>query len=217
MAAPWKPGPSKAEYDQPPAGNQPAVMVAMVDLGTQKQEYQGEVKWQRRAFCVWELVTEPDTNFAPEAQRNFLVSIDLNLSNNENSKFRQWVEARVNKKMPKDYEYDFSQELGKACLLSVSHNAKGYAQVKGMSAVPKGMTVPPAKLKPFLWCLDDAPTDGSEPKFPDWMPRLYGRSLAEVIAECREYTAEDDGDGGRESVVQFGSEDAGESSDKIPF
>lgn len=190
MAAPWK-APKKAEYDQPPAGNHPAVMVAMVDLGTQVQDFKGEVKRSRRAMCVWELVTERDTNY-PAEERNFVVGIDLTLSNHEKSKFRQWAEARTGKKMPADYEHDFSQELGKPCLLNVTHNAAGYPKVNGMSAVPKGMTVPKAKLGPFLWSLDDLPTDDGEPDLPDWMPRLYGKRLADVIAECVELNGEND-------------------------
>ncbi len=191
MAAPWKPSPTKGDYDQPPAGNHPAVMVAMVDLGTQVSEYQGKVNRQRRAMCVWELVGEKDTNF-PMDDRNFLVGIDLNVSNNEASKFRQWAAARLNQKFPKDYEHDFSQELGKPCLLNVVHTKNGYAKIEGMSAVPRGMIVPKAKLKPFLWSLDDLPQDGSEPNLPDWLPRLYGKKLADVIAECVELNGEND-------------------------
>lgn len=212
MAAPWKPEP-KNDYLQPPAGNHPAVLVAMVDLGTQVQEYQGQETRQRRAFCVWELVCEADGNYTDG--RNFLVGIDLNLSNNENAKFRQWVEARLNRKYPKDHKHDFSQELGKPCLLSVKHNAKGYPKVDGMSAVPRGMTVPAAKLRPFLWCLDEAPVDGTEPQFPDWMPRLYGKKLAEVIAGCVEFNPEEDG--GRPTGPAPSEDDGGEPRGEIPF
>jgi hypothetical protein len=191
MAAPWKPAPTRGDYDQPPAGNHPAVLVAMVDLGTQISEYQGKKNKKRMAMCVWELVSEKDTNF-PMDDRNFLVGIDLNISNNEAAKFRIWAAARMNKKFPKEYEHDFTQELGKSCLLSVSHNAKGYPKVDGMSAAPRGMTVPPAKTKPFLWSLGDLPSDGSEPDLPDWLPRLYGKKLADVIAECVELNPEAD-------------------------
>ena len=195
MAAPWKPTPTKNVYDRPAGGNHPAVLVAMIDLGTHKRESQDKTKMlrQRRVFCVWELVTEPDTNYTDG--RNFLVTADLNLSNNENAKFRQWAAARLNKKFEKEYEHDFSQEVGKLCLLSVSINAAGWPKVDGMAAVPKFMSsVPPAKLTPFLWSLDNIPQDGTEPQFPDWVPKkLYGRPLTDIIAECEEFNPEDEG------------------------
>jgi hypothetical protein len=222
MAAPWKQnsgdGKSKGEYDQPPAGNHPAVMVAMVDLGTQTQEYQGKVTRQRRVFCVWELVCERDTNF-PVGDQNFLVAIDLNVNiSNEKCKLRNWIEARKAKKFPENYDYDISQELGQPCLLNVTHNANGYAKVGGVSAVPRGMTVPPAKTRPFLWSLDDLPADGSEPDLPDWLPRLYGKRLADVIAECVELNPEKHGGETTRERQTVGADDVGDlPDDLIPF
>lgn len=43
-------------YEKPPPGNHPAVCVAIIDMGTQKQEYQGNVTFAHRAYFVWELV-----------------------------------------------------------------------------------------------------------------------------------------------------------------
>jgi hypothetical protein len=197
MASPWKQnsGDGKGkmgDYKIPPAANHPSRMVAMVDLGTQVDKIEG--KKQRRASCVWELVAEKDENF-PMDDRNYLVSIDLNVNiGNEKCKLRQWIEARVGKKFPPNTDYDITKELGQPCLLNITHHTtsagRTYPKIIGLSAVPRGMTVPPAKRQPFLWCLDDAPSDGSEPQLPDWLPRLYGKKLADVIAECEEYKSE---------------------------
>ncbi len=170
-------------FPQAPIGNHPAVLVAIVDLGTQKQEYQGNVKWQRRAYFCWELTTEEVPGFG----RNFLIGMDLTVSLNEKAKLRQWIEKRVGKTMPEDHEYDIRKELGQKCLLSVEAK-NGYSKVGGMSAVPKGLKVPDSTTKPhFLFSLEDD-TDPAEINLPDWLPYLYGRPLTEVVGERKAWT-----------------------------
>lgn len=193
--------------DKPPPGNHPAVLVAIVDLGTQKQEYQGKVSWQRRAMFVWELVMEKQAGFK---DRNHLIGIDLTVSLNEKAKLRQWIEARVGRQIPEGGEYEIDKELGKPCLLSVVEK-NGYPKVDGMKAVPKGMTVPPAQNAPFLWSLDDAPEDGSI-TLPDWLPYLYGEPLADHIRRSKEFG------GGNDAPAGVGADAGSEPpSGEIPF
>lgn len=187
MAGPWKQKAGKGEGNFPkaPPGNHPAVLVAMVDLGTQKSEYKGVVKYLRRSMFVWELTAEPIEG----GKDNHLIGIDLTISLNENAKLRQWIESRLGKKMPDDFDYDIDKELGKPCLLNVAEH-KGYPKVEGMSPVPKGMTVPPPKRKPFLFSLEDLPENPANLVLPDWLPWLYGRRLADVILECGEVSGQ---------------------------
>lgn len=170
------------EFEKPPVGNHPAVLVAIIDMGCQEQEYQGNVTYPHRAFFVWELVTE---KMSGTTGRNHLIGIDLTVSLNLKAKLRQWIEARVGKQMPEDAEYDIAKELGKPCLLDVIANKKGYSVVNGMKGVPKGLVVGAPQNTPVSVTLDEF---RAGTPIPEWLPYLYGEPLADVINRCEEIT-----------------------------
>lgn len=170
------------QFEKPPAGNHPAALVAIVDMGTQKQEYQGEVKWQRRAFLVWELTQEVMSG----STQKHVIGIDLTLSLTDKSKLRKWIEARSGKPIPDGGEYDITSELGQPCLLNVVEK-NGYPKIDGVSAMPRGIPVTAPSRKPFAWSLEEY-QEGTPIVLPDWIPWLYGRPLADWIAECKELT-----------------------------
>jgi hypothetical protein len=214
MVAPWKQkagnsGGSGEGFEKPPIDNHPAVLVAIVDMGTQRQEFQGTEKWQRRAYFIWELVSAP---MSGTKNRNHLIGIDLTVSLNEKAKLRQWIESRKGKKMPEDFEYDITQELGQSCLLDVIANKKGYPVVNGMKALPRGFTIQPAQNQPFQWSLDDYEKEG-DIDLPDWVEAqwLYGRPISEHIKECKELS------GKPPAGAEVFTPSAGKADDPIPF
>lgn len=166
------------DFVQPPAGNHPAVCVAIIDMGTQESEYQGEKREDERAYFIWELVNEK----APSG-KNFVIGIDLTNSLHEKAKLRKWIESRQGKKLAEDTDYSISEELGKPCLLNVIMK-NGYPKIDGLGPVPKGMNVPAPAYTPLLWSLDDV-KDGKF-SLPSWVPYLYGESLIEHIKRCKE-------------------------------
>jgi hypothetical protein len=167
-------------FEKAPPGNHPAVLVAIIDMGTQWQEgYQGAPgKWQRRAYFVWELVLEKRA----EGGGNHVIALDLNVSLNDKAKLRKWIEARTGKAIPDGVEYDVSQELGQPCLLGVVMKGD-FPKVDSVSGVPKGMAVAEPGHKPVLISLDEFRAGA---KIPDWVPYLYGEPLADVIKRCKE-------------------------------
>lgn len=180
----WKMKATKGgDYEKAPPGNHPAVLVAMIDLGTQLTEFGGASKEQHRVFWVWELVTEKT-----KTGLNHLIGIDLTFSLNENAKMREFVEARLSRKIGDDEEYDVEEELGKPCLLNVVEK-KGYPKVETMSSVPKGMTVPKPTHTPVLWKLDEFFSTGKI-DIPGWIPWLYGDSIPAHISRCLEMDGE---------------------------
>lgn len=162
------------EFEKAPIGNHPAVLIGMIGMGIQENEFNGQKTQQRRALFVWELVTEKN-----KAGQNHIIAIDLTVSLGEKAKLRGWIEARTGKPIPEGHEYDISKELGKPCLLSVTEN-KGYPKVSGMAAIPKGMEVAKPSRQPFLWDVDQIGANG-EITLPDWIPWLYGEPLTEHI------------------------------------
>jgi hypothetical protein len=169
-------------FEKAPIGNHPAVLVAMIDMGHQMQEYGGNVTFPHRAYFVWELVT---AQVSGTTGRNHVIGIDLTVSLNEKAKLRQWIESRVGKKMPDDAEYDISKELGQKCLLDVIANKKGYPVVNGMKSVPKGLPFPEHQNQPVAITLEEF-KNGTP--IPDWVPYIYGEPLGDVIRRCQELT-----------------------------
>lgn len=179
-AMPVKKDDGGGKFERPPAGNHPAVLVGLIDLGTQWQDgYNGEPgKHQHRIYFVYELVTKKVTG---KVNENHLVAIDLTLSMHEKAKMRKWVEARLGRKLRDGESYDITAELGQPVLLNVTANDKGYTKIEGVSAIPDGLPVPPPLRKPVAWKLGD-PFES----IPSWLPYLYGRDIPTVIRDSEE-------------------------------
>jgi len=220
-ANPWAVQPSQGgDFEKAPVGNHPAVLVALIDLGTQWQDgYQGEPgKWQRRVYWCWELVTK---RLSGTKGRNHVLGMDLTLSTHEKAKMRKIIESRSGRKVPDGVPYDISTELGKPCLLNVILKGQ-YPQIDGVSAVPDGMVVPSPTYKPVAVSLRDHEEAGS-PVVADWLPWLFGRKLGDVVMDCREIAGDGEHGRGRKGGASSSAAGDDESSssaaddESIPF
>jgi len=181
----WKTTANKGQgdgYEKAPAGNHPAVLVALVDMGTQENNYQGNVTWQHRAYFVYELVNE-QMKTAPG--KNHLLAIDLTVSMNEKAKLRKWIEARTGRQIPDGQEYDISQELGQPVLLNVVLNKDGYPKIESVGSVPKGMNVGKPQNTPVAMTLEEFRAGKPVPSFCPW---LYGERIEDHIRRAQEIT-----------------------------
>lgn len=204
----WNLKPTKGEggaFAKAPAGNHPAVLVAIVDMGTQKNDFQGQTKWQHRAFFVWELVAEKQEG----TDKNHVIGIDLTLSLNDKATLYKWIAARLGKPVPDGEDYDLSKELGQPCLLNVTEK-NGYPKVSGVSAVPKGFAVPAPQHQPYSWHLSQA-ADGLV-NIPDWIPYLYGKPIGDHIKQSRELGGDQQPTG-----ALVGEVDQTDIDESIPF
>lgn len=193
--------------EKAPPGNHPAVLVAIVGMGTQKSDYQGVVKWNRRAFFVWELVTKKNSL----SGKNHLIGIDLTMSFAEKAKLKAFVESWQGRAIPAGESFDVSELLGKPCLLSVKMKGD-WPRIDGVAAVPELMTVPPSQTKPLAWTLA-----GKQPNtvldIPEWVPWLYGKSLSEHVKACKEWG----GDIAPVSEGHFSAEVPTNAEQEVPF
>ncbi len=83
-------------------------------------------------------------------------------------------------------KFNPAKALGHKCLVSVGHDVKGdrtYARLDGVSAVPKGMTVPDPKYKAFVYEIGpDAPIPAEK-----WLPFSFGEPLADIVKASKEW------------------------------
>jgi hypothetical protein len=170
------------DYPKAPPGNHPAVLVAIVDLGHQENNYQGNVTVQRQAYFCWELVNEKQ----PNSNANFLIGNSLTVSLNEKAKLRKWIQSRIGRTIADGEKYDIRQELGQPCLLNVIEK-NGYPQIDNVGPLPRGMACPPPKNAPFLWSMENMPAD-RKINLPAWLPWSYGSPLGAIIMGSYEMT-----------------------------
>lgn len=148
-------GENGGDYELPPEGNQAARCVALVDIGTQRSEYQGKASWRRRLVLVWELA---------DAAGKPLVCKDFTMSLHENAALRAWVDSWRGKPLHDGEDFDLASLLGRACYVTISHKTtkggKGVYAVDGVTAPPrvkgKEVEVEEPSRQPVLWWVEVA-------------------------------------------------------------
>lgn len=144
------------DFEQPPVGTHVAICTKIIDIGTQKSEYQGQANIRRQCIIGWELPNELMTT-GDYAGKPFTVSKFYTASLSE--------KANLRKDLANWRGRDFSEEelsgfeskaiLGKACMIALTPNDKGKVRVTGVMALPKGTTVPPQANQSLYFSLDE--------------------------------------------------------------
>lgn len=134
------------DFTPPPSGTHLAICYRVIDLGTQQVEWQGQTKRQRKIMLSWELAEEPMEDGQP-----FTVHQRYTFSSHERSIFRQHLEAWRGRAFTEaelcggEGGFEIKNVLGVPCLLTIIHedkNGRTYANIKGISKLPKGMNAP---------------------------------------------------------------------------
>jgi len=126
-----------------PAGSHLGRCYRIVDLGSQRSEYMGEVKVQRKITVYWELFGEDDSGepLLTDDGKPMAIWKNYTLSWSENSNLRKDLQSWRNKPWT-DAEarrFDLKTILGAYCMLNVIHRESGgktYANVATISPVP---------------------------------------------------------------------------------
>lgn len=173
---------SGGSSEVPPEGNNPAVLVGLIDLGTHYEEYQGSGYDARKVLLLWELPTEMMSSGKPH-----IIGKQYNLSEKVGPKsgLRKDLESWRGKAYGEGEKVNIASLIGKACLLNLGHrkSAKGntFAQIMGIGPLPKGMSPPSPFTIPYVFELGEGPL-----KIPDWVPYLFGRPIEDVIGDSKE-------------------------------
>lgn len=173
------------EFERPEPGNQAAVLVAIVDLGTVEKAYKGKSYDAHEVYFVWELTTQQMTG----STFNHVIGKSYTASLDEKANLRKMIEKWGGKPLPDGEEFDLKNLLNKSCLLDVQSTDDGkYTKLDALCAskLPKGMECPPAKRKGVVWEID---ASEQLPEHLDWLPFLYGESVQDRIARSHEWKA----------------------------
>lgn len=137
---------SGGNFEMTPAGVHVARCYRIIDLGTQKSEYQGQVKNSRKVMIGWELLGEEKMSDG----RPFSVNKRYTLSLHEKAQLRKDLEAWRGKAFTSEEEsgFDISKVLGAPCMLNIVHekgdNGNDYANIASIMPLPKGLPKPDA-------------------------------------------------------------------------
>jgi hypothetical protein len=190
-----------------PEGAYPARCYQIIDLGTTMQTGQFPGK-KRKVQFIFELPTETYEFEKGEGLKPFYARSIYNLSMNEKAVLRRDIEAWAGKKMSNEIagEFDIFTLLGRPCIVNITHIEKGdatYANIIGMSPLPKGMVCPPAFNNALCYNTEehDETVFSQLPEFiqdkikmsDEWIARISKPAPVVAASVASEVEAEDDG------------------------
>jgi hypothetical protein len=144
------------DFEQPPVGTHVARCVKVIDIGTQKGEYQGKATFKRQVIVGWELgeLMESGAPFVVSKFYTASLSEKANLrADLKNWRGRDFTDEELS-------GFDAKNILGKPCMLSLTTNDKGKVRVTGVMALPKGTPVAEQKNESVYLSLEPGEFDG---------------------------------------------------------
>ena len=143
-------------------GTYPARCYALIDMGTQSYEYQGETIKQRKIGISFELPLELAI-FNPEnGEQPFTLHKELSATLSEKGKLRPFLESWRGKDFTSEEVKGFEMKnlLDKTCMLTIKHGTskKGnaYAEISGIGKAMKGLELP-EHINPLVYFSFDEP------------------------------------------------------------
>lgn len=183
---------NESTFKPVPAGMHLARCYRIIDLGTQKSEYEGKVNFLHKVKFVWEVHGEDSDGNAMVTDKGdpMIITKDYTLSWGEKANLRKDLEAWRGKPFTEEEQrrFDLKTVLDKWCMLNVQHKPrqKGgvYANVVGVTPVPsaiKSMGLPKGHNKCEMFIVSD----------PDMeMFETFGDYLKGVIEASPEWQAQ---------------------------
>lgn len=133
-----------SNFENHPAGVVSARCTRIIDLGTQKDEYQGELKNLHKVVFFFETQTLMESG--EFAGKPFLVNKEFTVSLGEKATLRKALESwRGRKFTPQELEgFDIKNVLGKPLMLNIveytKKNGASGTKIDSMMPLPNGMT-----------------------------------------------------------------------------
>jgi hypothetical protein len=168
------------EFQQLTPGTHVARCYSIIDLGTQRGEYQGQPTVRNQIIVRFEV---PGETIEVEGEpKPLTISKFYTNSLSEKANLRHDLVAWRGREFSTEelMAFDLQNIIGKPCLITVAHNDKGKARVLAVSGLAKGMTCPPQFNPPETFWIDE----WSQQAF-EMLPEGFQR----IIKESDEYKA----------------------------
>ena len=159
-----------------PAGTHIGRCYKMIHVGTNQYEYNGDLKTKNSIRVSFELPTEMRTFKQDKGEQPLSIDIEYNLTFYEAAKLFKHVNSWRGKTLtPQEIDdFEIDSLIGEPCMLSVTHNVspkngKTYANITGVSAMPKGIEAPEQINESFIWDYDTNFSVEAFSEFPNWI------------------------------------------------
>lgn len=133
-----------------PAGNHIARCYQMIEIGTVTEIIMNKSQTLRKVRIGWELPLETREFTEGDGEKPFVISKEYTLSMHEKSNLRKDLKAWRGKDFSEQEakSFDITKLLGVPCMLNIIHQpskdgTKVYANIAGVTPMPKGVVCPP--------------------------------------------------------------------------
>ena len=121
-------------YPPVSVGVHKARCVRVIDLGTQQNDYQGQISWKRQVMLIWEVPSETDNKGEPLTISKFY-TLSLNEKANLANDLVSWRGRPFTETEKK--AFDISKVAGKPCSINVILNQNGKPKVSTVMPIGK--------------------------------------------------------------------------------
>lgn len=165
---------SKGQSTPIEAGTYVARCYSMIYMGTLTEEFQGQIKHQKKVRVTFELPTELKIYKAENGEQPQVIGKEFTLSMHEKGTLRKMLQSWRGKAFT-DAEaasFDITKLLGKSCMLSIVHKVSKtgntYAEISTISTMMKGMVCPEQINESFEFNIENFSEDEFN-KLPDFL------------------------------------------------
>ena len=129
---------SGTDYPQVPTGVHKARCVRVIDLGTQRQDYQGDISWKRQVLLIWEVPEYMNENKEPLTLSKF-----YNLSLHEKSNLAKDLTSWRGKAFTQTEKdgFDITKLLSQPCMLNVIEGSNGRPKISNVMKMKEGDSI----------------------------------------------------------------------------
>lgn len=174
---------TQGDYTPAPAGTHVARCISVIDMGTQRDTFEGRTKEQHRVMLAWELceeMLERDGKQFPH-----IIHKEYTASLNKKATLRQHLDAwRGRGFTEQELEgFELANVIGAPCIITILHkeNSDGQtrAKITSVAALMKGTRAPEMHNKPIHYDLAMGKNATFE-QVPEW--------IRKKILNCLEWT-----------------------------
>ena len=142
---------SEQTYPKVPIGVHKARCIKVIDLGTQKQDFKGDVSWKRQALVIWEL-PEQLSNDLPMTISKFY-SLTLHEKSNLGQDLVSWRGRPFTE--TEKAGFNITKLIGQTCQVQVMHKDNGKEKISNIIPLPKDMKIKDQCYPSVSFSIDD--------------------------------------------------------------
>lgn len=208
---------SNKEFKPVPEGSHMAVCFRVIDLGTQRWEYQGEPQIGRKVLIAWELHGEADDGTALTTDDGLPLSTSkkYTLSLGKKANLRADLESWRGKAFTEQEMsgFDVQQLLGAPCMITIKHEKKAektYANVASVTRFPAALKNSRPTARNQLQAFNVSEPDMAVFEvLPDW--------IKEQISQCVEWNKKPEQKAQQRQTPAHAGTGFDDIDDDIPF